>query len=118
MSAKLYDDLPLLAVHKDHPVNRKAVDRDGERYGFIDIHHCQDELFILPTKRQSLRNYIDRAFSDLHFHTGNYVEIRNFETVIGLVNENYGIGFSREQPEYVRTFIEMLADRGREIEAD
>lgn len=152
VSARLYRDRPLLAVPCGHRLNSLAEERAGEKYPRLDLKLCAGEFFIVPTKRQSLRCYVDRVFAEKHLYMGNYMEIRNFETAMQLVNEGYGLGFNREQyrktmtylkniryysftddsaerncvyagyrkrrdtPEYIHRFIELLAERGRELE--
>lgn len=93
----LYDDLPLLALPEDHPLNQRAVILEDEAYPFLDLSLCRDEFFILPTNCQSLRLYVNKVFSDYHMTNINYMEIRNFATAMQLVAEGYGIGFNRQQ---------------------
>ncbi len=107
-NVRLYEDKPLLAIHKDHPLNRRAVSLPGQPYPYLDLEFCRDELFILPTKRQSLRVYVDKVFSDLHIRPGSIMEIRNFETAMGLVNEGYGLGFNREQYKNSMTYLRQI----------
>ena len=77
----------------------------GSHYRYLDLNFCQDEFFILPTARQSLRQYIDKVFLEQHFYTYNKMEIRNFETAIRLVNEGYGLAFNREQ--YKKSMVDL-----------
>lgn len=93
----LFDDWPLLALPSDHPLNQKAVPDETRPYPFLDLSLCKDEFFILPTRRQSLRFYLDKVFLDYRLTGLNYMEIRNFETAMQLVAEGYGLGFNREQ---------------------
>lgn len=93
----LYEDIPLLALPADHPLNEKAVYTEGEAYPFLDLSLCRDEFFILPTNRQSLRYYVNKVFADYHMTNVNCMEVRNFETAMQLVAEGYGIGFNRQQ---------------------
>lgn len=93
----LYDDQPLLALPEGHPLNERAVVREGEAFPYLDLALCKDEFFILPTNRQSLRGYVNKVFGDYHMTSVNYMEVRNFETAMQLVAEGYGLGFNRQQ---------------------
>ena len=101
----LYVDRPLIAIPADHSLNARAVEMPGSHYRYLDLNFCQDEFFILPTARQSLRQYIDKVFLEQHFYTYNKMEIRNFETAIRLVNEGYGLAFNREQ--YKKSMVDL-----------
>lgn len=148
----LYRDRPLVALAAGHPLCQTAREVKGQAHLHLDLSLCRDEFFILPTRKQSLRFYIDKVFSDFHITSANYTEIRNFETAMQLVAEGYGIGFNREQytrsmhyskpvnfysfgkgsegdtqvsviypkgitvPDYTARFIELLKERGRQLE--
>ena len=97
VSIPLYRDFPLIALPAGHPLNKEAKPKAGQIYKHMDLALFKDEFFILPTKKQSLRFYLDKVFSEFHMDFINYMEIRNFDTAMQLVAEGYGIGFNREQ---------------------
>lgn len=97
VSHLIYQDQMLLALPGGHSLLQQAISIKGSPYPHLNLAHCLDETFILPTKNQSLRSHLDRIMDEQSIRPRKTMEIRNFETAMQMVAEGIGIGFNREQ---------------------
>lgn len=91
----VFDDNLLLAVNKYNKITKKAKSIEGDKYMWIDLEELKEEKFILPHKGQSMRESSDTMFKDRGFIPKEIMEIRNIETIMNLVSQDFGIGLNR-----------------------
>lgn len=92
----LFKEHLLIAVAKDHPINRKAVWEEGRSFPSLDISLLNGEKLILAKQKQSIRQDADRILNENGVRPGKVREIQNIETAMQMVGEGLGIGFNRE----------------------
>ena len=56
----------------------------------------KDRTFIVPTRKQSLRNDANRLLNDAHITPKKLIEVGNIETQLQMVAEGLGVSFVRE----------------------
>lgn len=97
----LYEDEVMLIVNKNHPLVTNAVPFEDEQFPWIDLSLFQNELFILNTPMQSIRHHADQILSEMQFTPSSTFIIRGVNTIIALVNQGIGVGFTCRQ--YLKT---------------
>lgn len=99
-------DQVLVALPASHPANENVYEVKGERFRHLDLKCLDREVFILPQKGQSLRVTAERIMEQAQIKPGRIIEIRNFETIMSMVDSGIGVGFNR------RSYIGMLERYG------
>lgn len=92
----LFREHLLIAVPKEHPINRKAVREEGKAFPSLDLSCLNGEKLILAKQKQSIRQDADRILNENGVRPGKIREIQNIETAMQMVGEGLGIGFNRE----------------------
>lgn len=86
----------LISLPSSHEANKYAYEVSGDHFKHIDPLHLDGETFILPTKGQSLRTSANEIFNDCGIKPGRIIEIRNFETIMAMVETGAGVAFNRQ----------------------
>ncbi|MDD3251584.1 MAG: LysR family transcriptional regulator [Lachnospiraceae bacterium] len=85
----------LVALPEHHPANAFAYEVPGDAYKHIDMIHLDRETFILPSPTQSMRCTANRIFEQAGIRPKQIIELRHFDIIMSMVNQEMGIGFNR-----------------------
>ena len=92
---ELGEEHVLLALPESHPACKKLWWKEGERFPHLDLHCLGEEVFILPAKKQSMRETAERILEQYRIRPRRTIEVSYFETAISMVRYGIGIGFNR-----------------------
>lgn len=81
----------VLAVHPDNPLCEKSIIKEGFKYPWIDLKHCNEENFIQYSEGQVFRNYFDQLFKNEFYEPTTKVTIRTTKTALLCVESKMGI---------------------------
>lgn len=91
----ILDDELVFLVHKDHPLLEYAKILPDMSYPWIDLKLFENERFILAEENQSIRKCAEQVLSMCGVNPRERFFIHRNRTIIGLINEGYGVGFSQ-----------------------
>ena len=86
----------VLVVHKDHPVIKKAVKKQGFRHRWVDLRELEEEPFILLYSDQTTGKVVDQLFESYQFEPDVWMRTRSSEVAIRMAGKKTGITFAAE----------------------
>lgn len=92
----LFQEKILVAAPYSDPLAREGKWLPETPYSWIDLELLRDRTFIVPTRKQSLRNDANRLLNDAHIIPKKMIEVGNIETQLQMVAEGLGVSFVRE----------------------
>lgn len=92
---ELGEEHVLIALHESHPAGEHVWWKEGERFPHLDLRCLENEVFVLPAKKQSLRGTAERILEQYRIRPKRVIEVRYFETAMSMVEYGIGIGFNR-----------------------
>lgn len=95
-SEVLFHEKILVAAPYSDPLAREGRWISDSPYAWIDLSVLKDRTFIVPTRKQSLRNDANRLLNDAHIIPKKMIEVGNIETQLQMVAEGLGVSFVRE----------------------
>lgn len=82
----------VIALSQEHPLIRKAVEKEGYPYPVLDLKLLKDEPFIMLHRTQRIRQIVDIILSRAEIRQPNIpLTLRNFETAQLLAAQGLGI---------------------------
>ncbi|MCE0495801.1 LysR family transcriptional regulator [Vibrio salinus] len=81
----------VLAVHKDHPLVKTAVEKEGFRYPWIDIQSVKNESFIALFHDQEMRRFTEILFDKESMSPTIDTQVPTSELALLCVANKYGV---------------------------
>lgn len=100
-----YSQYEYISLKKDYLMaalspGNKAISHakflEGYAYPYLDMAYLAHDKFILQTKEQSIRGFVERALEDAGIRPEKNFVISNIETGVQLASENFGAAFCME----------------------
>lgn len=81
----------VLVTPPDHPAQKYAINRPDYKYHWIDIHHFQNDRFIMQLHDQRGAVAAKQAFDSVGFAPSNVMTLRNIGATVRLATQGYGL---------------------------
>lgn len=81
----------VLLVPRDHPLVKRAVQRPGQRYPWVDLDWCRGERFVMMHPGQSPRLLAEQILAPIWEDIQIVMEVHSMRTMVAAVKSRIGI---------------------------
>ncbi len=83
----------VIALSSDHPLIKKAQERECYKYPVLDLKLLENEPFIMLNKQQRIRHVTDDILTQAQITPDIILTLRNYETAQSLAGKGVGVTF-------------------------
>lgn len=81
----------VLLVYKDHPLVKRAVQKSGQRYPWVDLNWCRGERFIMMHPGQSPRLLAEEVLAPIWDDIQIVMEVHGMRSMVAAVKKRIGM---------------------------